>query len=420
MNTAAQTRAALLSIGDELLLGEITDTNRPYIAQRLLPLGLTVVRAETVGDELEEIAAAFQRALSVAGIVIATGGLGPTDDDLTMEALAKACGAGMVFHEEVMERMARRFNRPASEIPASNRKQAFLPAGAEVLPNDWGTAPGVHYPLPGGKHVFLMPGVPREMKGLLNERILPLLKARFDSGQVILIKSLHAFGVGEAVIGERIKTLMQAGRNPNVGTRVNAGVVTVRLVAQGAAEAETRAVLGPAAAEVRELLKDGYFGEDDETLASTALAALTGRKKTVAIAESCTGGLVSAMLTDVPGSSAALLEGAVVYSNEAKIRTCGVKPETLAAFGAVSVQTAGELAAGIRARAGTDIGIGVTGIAGPGGGTPEKPVGLVCFGVAAAHGVTTLACAFPGPERSAIRERAAMQALDLIRRAALE
>jgi len=427
-------RVSLLSIGDELLLGEITDTNMPYLARGLLPLGLTVIGSETVGDELGEIVAAFQRALARADVIIATGGLGPTDDDLTMEALAKALGVGLEFRQEVMEQMAARLKRPLSAFASSNRKQAFLPQGAQVLRNDWGTAPGVHVVLPSPlaaegtgvrasceKHVFLMPGVPREMKGLLNERILPLLAERFPAPQAILVKTLHCFGIPESIVGDRLKELMQPGRNPNVGTRVGGGVVSVRLVATAATQEQALALLAAPVERVREALREGLFGEDKEnTLALAALKALLARRKTLALAESCTAGLVAARLTDIPGSSAAFLEGAIVYSNAAKIRTCGVKPETLSAHGVVSAPAAQELAVGIRARAGADIGVAVTGIAGPAGATPGKPVGLVFFGVATAKGVQTYERNYPGYDRQTVRDRAAAQALDLLRRAALE
>ncbi|HYG77219.1 MAG TPA: competence/damage-inducible protein A [Planctomycetota bacterium] len=425
---------SLLSIGDELLLGEIVDTNKPYIAQQLLPLGLTVVGAETVGDEIGDIVAAFQRALSRADIVIATGGLGPTDDDLTNEALAKTLGVELEFRDDVMEQMAARLKRSVASLPGSNRKQALLPKGALVLRNDWGTAPGVHVPVEvrdgkfhvaspvsnATRHVFLMAGVPREMKGILAERIIPFLKQSYRSGRVLAIKKLHAFGIPESVVGDRIKPMMQAGHNPNVGTRVGGGVVTVRLVASGSTDAEAQAILQPCVERAREALREGLFGEDDQTLAEATLSALLKRKSTVAIAESCTAGLISAMLTEVPGSSAALLEGTVVYSNEAKVRTCAVKPETLAAHGAVSAQTAAELASGIRERARADFGLSVTGIAGPGGGTETKPVGLVYFGIATAAGVRTVERNYPGLDRGMVRDRAATQALDLLRRAALE
>jgi nicotinamide-nucleotide amidase len=308
----SKTHVSLLSIGDELLLGEITDTNMPWISRQLLPLGLAVCGSETACDEMDDIVAAFQRAIKRATIVIATGGLGPTDDDLTNEAVAKALGVELVFYDEVMEQMAARLKRPVEALSGSNRKQAFLPKGARVMKNDWGTAPGVHIPTADGKHIFLMPGVPREMKGLLAERIVPWLKENFPSRQAIVIASLHAFGIGESIIGERIKPLMQAGLNPNVGTRVNNATVTVRLVAHGETEAQARATLTPVADKVREALKEGFFGEGDITLAGAALQALRERRATVAFAESCTAGLAASTFAEMSGASDALLEGAVV------------------------------------------------------------------------------------------------------------
>jgi len=412
------TRAALLSIGDELLLGEIVDTNRPYIAQQLLTLGISVVRAETIGDEIDEIAEAFKRALDCADIVVGTGGLGPTDDDLTCAALAKALGLDIVFFDDVMIQMAERLKRPVEALSGSNRKQAMLPRGAFPLKNDWGTAPGVHVRVGTDKHIFLTAGVPREMKGLLAARILPILRGIVPVPQAVVIKSLHAWGIPESVVGERIKPLMQAGLNPNVGTRIGGGVVSVRLVAHGRDTAAAEAALKPALEHVRAALADGLFGEDGQTLGSAAAMALRDTHKTVAFAESCTAGLATSMLAESPGASAVLMQSAVLYCNESKVRECGVKPETLAAHGAVSQETAGELAAGIRARAGTTIGVSVTGIAGPDGGTDAKPVGFVCFGIATERGVTTFERKFLGLDRNTVRLRAAHQALDFVRRAA--
>ena len=413
------TSAALISIGDELLLGEIVDTNRPFIAQQLLTLGITVVRAETVGDEVPEIAAAFQRALSCADVVLCSGGLGPTDDDLTLEGLAIAVGLDLVFYDEVMRQMAERLKRPVEALSGSNRKQALLPRGAEVLRNDWGTAPGVHLALPGGKHVFCMAGVPREMKGVLTERILPILKTLYPTQKSVVIKSLHAWGIPESTVGEGIRELMSAGKNPNVGTRVGGGVVSVRLVSSGANESEAQAALAPTLLRVREVLGNFYFGADQETLSSAAFKALLAHKKTVAFAESCTAGMAASLLAENPGVSAVLLEGAVVYSNAAKIRCGGVKAETLLAHGAVALETASELAEGLRLRSGADIAVSVTGVAGPDGGSDAKPVGLVCFGLSTIKGVRTFERKYLGLDRNTVRLRAAHQALDLIRRAAL-
>jgi nicotinamide-nucleotide amidase len=417
--SAVATRAYLLSIGDELLLGEIVDTNAPYIARELLSLGITVAGASTVPDELDDIVAAFQRALTQADLVIATGGLGPTDDDLTLEAVGRALGVPLEHHEEVMEQMAARLNRPIGTLSPSNRKQAQLPRGANILKNDWGTAPGVHCVTPAGKDIFLMPGVPREMKGLLGERVLPLLRQTRPARQFLAIKKIHCFGVGESVLGERIKPFMQQGLNPNVGTRVAGGVVTVRLVAHGSSRQEAEAVLAPCADKIRGLLQAEIFGEDEATLGGAAVSALAARNKTVALAESCTAGWVASLLAEIPGASAVLIEGVVAYANETKVRRCGVKPETLAEHGAVSAQVAAEMAEGLRARAGTDIALSVTGIAGPSGGTESKPVGVVWFGLATAAGGQTLERRYPGLDRNTVRQRAAMQALDLLRRAAL-
>ena len=413
------TRAAILSIGDELLLGEIVDTNSAYLSQELVKLGLQVVRKETVGDELAEIVALFKRALECADVVIATGGLGPTADDLTQEALAQAAGVELEFHAEVMAQMAERLKRPVEAFSASNRKQALLPRGASVLENRMGTAPGVHLPVGTNKHVFLMAGVPVEMKTVFSEQIRPLLQKLYPARQAIVVKSLHAWGIPESTVGERISALMKEGLNPNVGTRVKGGVVTVRLVATGANETAARATLEPATAQVREALKIGLFGEDGETLSQAALKALLERKQTVALAESCTAGFATSLLAENAGASQVLIESAIVYSNAAKTRVCGVLPETLEKFGAVSAETAAELAQGIRQRAGSDIGLSVTGIAGPDGGSAQKQVGLVFFGVATANGVKTFERRYLGLDRNQVRTRAAYQALDLIRRAAL-
>jgi nicotinamide-nucleotide amidase len=264
-----------------------------------------------------------------------------------------------------------------------------------------------------------MAGVPTEMKGVFGDHIRPLLQRLYPQRQALVVKSLHAWGIPESTVGERIAPLMKEGCNPNVGTRVKGGVVTVRLVATGADEAAARAVLEPAVLQVREALQSGLFGEDQETLAHATLAALVARRLTVALAESCTAGLATSLLAENAGTSDALIESAVVYSNAAKMRDCGVRAGTLEKHGAVSAETAAELAAGMRARAGVDIALSITGIAGPGGETPDKPVGLVWFGIATARGVTTFERRYLGLERNQVRTRAAHQALDFIRRAAL-
>jgi nicotinamide-nucleotide amidase len=411
-------KTEILSIGDELLYGHVTDTNAAWLARQLLALGLPASHFQTVGDELPDIVAAFRLAFSRAELIIATGGLGPTDDDLTLEALAQAAGVSLTHREEVMDQMAERLKRSKKELNPGNRKQALLPQGAAVLRNDWGTAPGVHLQPREGQHVFLMPGVPREMEGLFRVRITPYLSEHFGGKRCVLVKHYHSFALPESIVGERLRDLMRAGLNPDVGTRVAGGIVTVRVVASAEDPATAQKLLEPVAARVRAALADHLFGEDEVTLAEAAARALMERRLTVACAESCTAGLVSALLARVPGVSAVLTEGAVVYANEAKTRLCGVRPETLAAHGAVSPETARELAEGLRQRAGTDLAVSVTGIAGPDGGSAEKPVGLVFFGVASATGTQVEERRFLGLDRNTVRERAAHTALDLLRRAA--
>jgi len=413
-------KAEILSIGDELLLGDIVDTNKPYIARQLVQLGISPTYFQTVGDESEDIVMAFKLALSRAHVIIATGGLGPTDDDLTAACVAKALDVPLEHREDVMDQMSARLKRPKDQFTASNRKQALLPLGAHVLRNDWGTAPGIHCEAPGSRHIFLTAGVPREMKGLLGTWIVPWLKEHFPSPETITIRQFSAFGIPESRIGEQLKDLMQPGNNPDVGTRVADGVCTVRVVARAKDPAATAALLAPAVARVKEVLQEGLFGEGDETLPAVTARLLIQSKKTIALAESCTAGMVASLLAATPGISAVLLEAAVVYSNEAKVRTCGVREETLQAYGAVSAETARELAEGMRQRARTDIGVSVTGIAGPDGGTSAKPVGLFFVGVATASGTQVYERSYPGLDRQLFRERAAFTALDLVRRVALE
>ena len=409
----------VLSIGDELLYGHITDTNAAWLARRLLALGLPVAHFQTVGDELSEIASAFRLALSRAEVVLATGGLGPTEDDLTVAGLAQALGLPLECREEVLDQMASRLRRPKEQLTGPDRKQAYLPQGAAALRNDWGTAPGVRCLTGQERVVFLMPGVPREMEGIFETWIVPWLKEHGPRRLGVAMKHLHTFGVPEAVIGARIRELMRPGTNPDVGTRVSGGVVTVRVLARGESREEAEKIMAPVVVRVREALSDCLFGEDGKTLAEATADALLERRLTVAIAESCTAGLATAMLAGVPGISASLLEGAIVYSNEAKVRECGVRPETLAEHGAVSAEAARELAEGIRRRAGADFGLAITGIAGPTGDTPDKPVGLVLFAVAGPAGTEVAERRFPGHDRNVVRERAAHWALDLLRRAAL-
>lgn len=417
MSSPSDGRTEILSVGDELLCGHTVDTNASWLAGRLLTLGVPVSHFQTVGDEMDDIVAAFRLALARAKIIVVTGGLGPTDDDLTMEALARSLDRPLIHHEEVMNQMATRLKRPKEQFTASNRKQAMLPEGAEVLRNDWGTAPGVHLSLPDGQDVYLMPGVPREMKGLFSTWIEPQLRARAQ--QVVVYRYYHSFNLPESVVGDRIKGLMVPGQNPDVGTKVGGGIVSVRVLARGANAAEADEALDSVDGQVRAALGDHLFGLDDTTLAEATFHALRERNLKLALAESCTAGLLASCLGAVPGVSACLIESAVTYANEAKIRSCGVREVTLQTHGAVSPETAREMAEGIRVRAGADIAVSITGIAGPDGGTEEKPVGLVWFGLVMPHETRTEERRFLGYDRQTVRQRSANAALDMIRRAAL-
>ncbi len=411
----------LISIGEELLSGDIVDTNQPWMAKQLRELGFACRHLQTVGDGLDAIAEAFKLALRRSRIVVATGGLGPTEDDMTVEAVARCLGVELEYHEEVMDQMAERLKRPKDTFAGANRKQAQIPAGAKILQNHWGTAPGIHCSkgLKEGQHLFLMPGVPGEMKGLFEKWIGPFLKEHVSDRAVYATRHLHTFGLSESRIGDLFKTMMEPGRNPLVGTRVNGGVVSVRLTASGATHEEAQALLEPDFDRSVELLGDHLFGTDNVTLAEATLLALLGKKLTVAVAESCTAGLVASHFCSVPGASNALMEGAVIYSNASKVHTLGVKPNTINQFGAVSVETAEELANGIRKHANVDIGLSVSGIAGPGGGSEDKPVGLIYLSISTPEKTWTEKRIFSGYERNVVRDRAAKVGLDLIRRTAL-
>jgi nicotinamide-nucleotide amidase len=417
MSSPSPCRTEILSIGDELMFGHIVDTNCAWLAAHLLGLGMPASHFQTVGDELEDIVAAFRLALSRADVVIATGGLGPTGDDLTMEGLARAVDRPLTHREEVLDQMSARLKRPKDRFTTANRKQAQLPEGAMVLRNDWGTAPGVRLPLKEDREVYLMPGVPREMKGIFSTWIEPALRQR--STNTVLYRYYHSFALPESIVGDRLKDLMEAGLNPDLGTKVGGGIVSVRAVGRGADRAQAETALNGVDGRVREALGEFFFGTDETTLAAATFQVLRERNLKVALAESCTAGLVASLLGAVPGVSACLIEGAVTYANEAKMRVCGVREETLKAHGAVSHEAAREMAAGIRERSGADIAVSVTGIAGPDGGTPEKPVGLVCFGIATPRETRSDERRFLGFDRAAVRDRSAHTALDLLRRAAL-
>jgi len=404
-------RAIILSIGTELVSGLGLDTHARDIARALTAVGIDVARHVTVDDVERDIEEALRAACAEADVVVATGGLGPTLDDCTREALAAVMGAPLEEDAGARAHLEAWAKARGRTLSPSNLRQALLPRGARTIANPVGTALGIDARA-GRARVFCMPGVPAEMARMLGEEVLPQLGGA-AGGRVTLIRTVRTHGMPESIVGERLADLMAPGRRPHVGTAVHGGMIDIHLYATGRRD-EVLRLLDADAADVRRRLGDAVYGEDEDRLETAVAALLAARRATLALAESCTGGLVAAKLVAVPGISAHLLEGVVCYANESKVRTAGVPEELIEAHGAVSEPVARAMAEGIRARNRATVGLGVTGIAGPGGGTPEKPVGLVWFAVADAAGTGAAREIFTG-DRALIRERAANHALNMLR-----
>jgi competence/damage-inducible protein CinA-like protein len=409
----------LITVGDELLLGFTIDTNAAYLARQLAPLGVRIVRRSTVGDEAEAIADAVDQALRRTGAVITSGGLGPTADDLTKPAIAKLFGRELVFHDDLWERLRERwrgFGR-SGEPPEANRQQVMIPRGATVLENRHGSAPGVWLEDDGGRWVAMLPGVPRELRGMLADVLIPRIQERLGGvTAVVRSRTLRTTGVAESALPSLLGDA--AGGIPPLGLAYLPGQegVDLRLTVAGLAADAAEAALEAGILKLRERVGRYVYGEGTDDLAGVVLELARGRRLSIAVAESCTGGLLGARLTSIPGSSDVMRGGVIAYADEVKVGLLGVDPATLAAHGAVSEETARQMAAGARARAGGDIGIGITGVAGPSGGTPEKPVGTVWLAVDIGGAATALKGRFIG-DREEIRFRATQSALDMVRRA---
>jgi len=402
-------KAVIVSVGDELIGGATIDTNSAYLSRRLAERGIPVLRHVTVGDDAGAIAAAVAEAAGRAEIVIVTGGLGPTRDDLTRQGLAMAMDAKLREDARSAERIAGFFAARGRPMKPSNRTQALIPAGAEAIDNDWGTAPGIAARV-GEAEVFVLPGPPYEMTKMFEHRIASRLPA---SGSIVR-RRIHTFGAGESDVGELLADLMARDSNPQIGTTASAGVISVWITAAAPTVRAASALAEKAAGEVRRRLGKLVFGAEEDTLAAVASKALLAGGQTLALAESCTGGMIAEMVTSVPGSSRCFLGGVVCYANQAKTDLADVPAALIASEGAVSAPVAEAMAAGARQRFGADWGVGVTGIAGPGGGSAEKPVGLVFIGVAGPTGPAVHRHVFPG-SREVIRRRAALAALNHLR-----
>jgi nicotinamide-nucleotide amidase len=409
------TRAEVISVGTEHLLGQIVDTNAVYLCSVLADCGITVHFRSTVGDNVRRVQEVFRQAIDRVDLVVSTGGLGPTDDDLTVAAVAELLGLPLDLNEEAWQHVQEFFRKRNRPLTGRQRKQALLPRGARMLPNTRGSAPGVIIEA-GAKTLIFVPGVPREMRGMIEDHVVPYLRSRNLAGQeVIRSRMLRVVGLGESAVEDRVRDLMRSGTNPTIAPYAHTGECHLRVTARGS-EQEVGRLLDEAEAALRGRLGEHIYGVGEASLEEVVARSLIERRLSIATAESCTGGLIAHRLTRTPGVSAILDGGVITYSDEAKRRWLNVPEELLARHGAVSTAVARAMAEAVRARARTDLGLSTTGIAGPGGGTPEKPVGLVYIALAHAAGTTVNELRFgTEPGREGIKHLTSQAALDMIR-----
>ncbi len=410
-------RAEMLSIGTELLLGQIVDTNASYIAQRLAEAGIPLYFKDTVGDNPARLAQTLRLALSRADLLICTGGMGPTEDDITSAGVAEAFGVPLELREEAKATLEAFFLARGRPMTPNQFKQAMYPVGATLIPNPTGTAQGFILERD-GKTAIVLPGPPNEVYPMWRETVAEYLRTR--SGMTIVSRTLRFCGIGEGALEEELKAIIHAQDNPTVAPYAKLAEVHIRVTARAADEAEAWRLIDPVVARIRERAGQYLYGVDEETLEEVVGRLLRARGLTLAVAESCTGGLLGGRLTNIPGSSDYFLGGIISYSNAVKEAVLGVPAATLAAHGAVSAETAGAMAEGARRVTGADIGVSVTGVAGPGGGTAEKPVGLAYLGLAVADRPTQAVRLTFWGDRPTIRARCVQEALVRLRTLLLE
>jgi nicotinamide-nucleotide amidase len=405
--------AEIIAIGSEMLTPFRLDTNSLWLTERLNSMGVEVKLKTVVGDDEARLEETVRDAMKRSEIVIATGGLGPTEDDITRKIFARVLKRQLILEDAILEKLRARFARRNMPMPEINARQALVIHGAQILENDNGTAPGMLI-TEGKRTIVLLPGPPREMKPIFDALVAPVLKQR--AGDMLIVRrTLSIFGLGESAVDELAAPIYTKYQNPSTTILFKDGQIELHLTAQARNENETVKLLDDLAGRLDEVLGEYIFSRKNETLEEVVGQSLKMRGYTLATAESCTGGLLAGRITDVPGSSEYFLEGVVSYSNEAKIDLLGVPKKLIATHGAVSEQVAGAMAAGIRKRAGSTFGVGVTGVAGPGGGSPEKPVGLVYIALADDSQNTTRKFIFPG-DRQFIRTLSVNAALDMVRR----
>lgn len=403
-------KCEIIAVGTELLLGEIVNTDAQAISQGLAELGINVYFETVCGDNPERLRSVLEIAKSRADIIVTTGGLGPTADDLTKETIAAAFGKQLELHQPSMDRLLQHFK--GRTMTPNNEKQAWLPQGCFVLDNDWGTAPGCAFEAEGCV-VVMLPGPPSECVNMFRQRAMPYLAKL--SGGTICSRYIRVFGMGESEMESKLTHQMQTWRNPTAAPYAKEGECLVRVTAMAETEEKARAMTEPALEELRAILGDVVYGVDVDSLEQVVVQEMTARCLTLAAAESCTGGLLGKRVTDIPGASACFLGGVVSYSNQAKQDLLGVKKETLEQFGAVSEQVACQMAEGVRRAMGADVGVSTTGVAGP-GGSEQKPAGLVYIGLSTKEGTRAVRILKPNQSRDRVRRLASSTALDLIRR----
>lgn len=371
-------KAEILSVGTEILLGDIVNTNSQYLAQELASLGIDVYYQGTVGDNENRLLGCFEESLKRSDIVIATGGLGPTNDDITKEVAAKFFNQKLELHEPSWDKIQKYFERLGRVATENNKKQAYFPKEAIILENNNGTAPGAIFNKD-NKIIIVLPGPPREMKLMFDKSVKPYLLSLTDD--ILLSKTIRTFGIGESTLESEVIDIINKQTNPTVAPYAKEMEAILRITAKAKTEDEAELLIDPVLNEIKSRVGDFIYGEGETTLEEVVAKLLVEKKLTIAVAESCTGGMVSSSLINYPGISQVFMEGCVTYSNEAKMRRLGVKKDTLETYGAVSEETAREMAEGVSKMLNTNIGLSTTGIAGPEGGTDEKPVGLVYVGI---------------------------------------
>lgn len=412
-------RGELIFVGTELLLGQIVNTNAVYLGEHLASLGVDLYHNSVVGDNLDRIRDAVDTALKRSELILVTGGLGPTFDDITREGIAAAIGRELIYDPQVMAEIEKHFKRVDYPILPIHRRQAYVfPSGCQVVPNPIGSAPGLIVEA-GGKWIIAMPGVPREMKRMCEDSIFPWIAER--AGESVIkskVMKVCGIGMGESTVANALQEIVESLTNPTIAYLARPNEVSVRITAKASDSDEAGEMLAAVADRIREKLGDNVFSENDQTMEQVVGSLLLDSHSTLAVAESCTGGLLSNRITDVSGSSGYFLGGVLAYSNQVKMELLNVSSETMKEHGAVSSPVAIQMAQGVRELVKSDYGIGITGIAGPTGDTPQKPVGLVYIALASPRAAYSKEFRFSG-DRAMVKRRASQMALDMLRRTLL-